>query len=140
MMDDFLDLGDDAKLAADINMTPLIDVMLVLLVVFMVTLPVLHHAARISLPQASSRREDLRPSHVNVEIDATGQIRWDGRPLSDAAIAAALSGAAKQVPQPEIRLVADRMTRYERVAKVLSAANRAGLTKVGFVTDPDADR
>ncbi|HVW50916.1 MAG TPA: biopolymer transporter ExbD [Trinickia sp.] len=139
-MDDFSNLDEPASLAADINMTPLIDVMLVLLVVFMVTLPVLHHAAKIALPHASSRREDVRPPHVNVEIDALGQIRWDGRPLADAALAGAMSVAARQAPQPEIRLVADRMTRYERVATVLSAANRAGLAKVGFITDPGVER
>jgi len=139
-MDDFSNLDEPAALAADINMTPLIDVMLVLLVVFMVTLPVLHHAAKIALPQASSRREDVRPPHVNVEIDARGQIHWDGRPLADAALAGAMSVAARQAPQPEIRLVADRMTRYERVATVLSAANRAGLAKVGFITDPRVER
>ncbi|MDG0026057.1 biopolymer transporter ExbD [Trinickia sp. Y13] len=139
-MDDFSNLDGPASLAADINMTPLIDVMLVLLVVFMVTLPVLHHAAKIALPQASSQREDVRPPHVNVEIDALGQIRWDGRPLADTALAGAMSVAAKQAPQPEIRLVADRMTRYERVATVLSAANRAGLAKVGFITDPGVER
>ena len=139
-MDDFSNLDEPAALAADINMTPLIDVMLVLLVVFMVTLPVLHHAAKIALPQASSRREDVRPPQVNVEIDALGQIHWDGRPLADAALAGAMSVAARQAPQPEIRLVADRMTRYERVATVLSAANRAGLAKVGFITDPRVER
>ena len=127
---------EDAGLAAEINMTPLIDVMLVLLVVFMVTLPVLHHSARISLPHASSQREDLRPPHVDIAIDAQGRMSWDGQAVPEEALEARLEAAARQTPQPEIRLSADRMARYGQVARLLSAANAAGLSKVGFVTDP----
>ena len=133
---DLFSRDEDGGLAAEINMTPLIDVMLVLLVVFMVTLPVLHHAAKIALPHASSQRENLRPPHVDIEIDAQGQMRWDGQPVSDVALQSRFESAAKQTPRPEIRLSADRTARYGQVARLLSAANAAGLTKVGFVTDP----
>ncbi|WP_179401300.1 ExbD/TolR family protein [Burkholderia guangdongensis] len=135
-----LSARDDGGLAADINMTPLIDVMLVLLVVFMVTLPVLHHAAKIALPHASSRREDLRVPHVDIGIDASGRMSWDAQPMPDADVYARLAAAARQAPQPEIRLLADRDARYGRVAALLSAANADGLAKVGFVTDPAAPR
>ncbi|MBN3791420.1 biopolymer transporter ExbD [Burkholderia sp. Ac-20353] len=127
-------------LAADINMTPLIDVMLVLLVVFMVTLPVLHHAARIALPHASSQREDLHTPHVDVAIDASGRVSWDAQAIPDAELLARLAAAARAVPQPELRLSADRAARYDGVAKLLSAAQAAGLTKIGFVTDPGSTR
>ena len=129
-------LGDAAMPVAEINMTPLIDVMLVLLVVFMVTLPVLHHAAKIALPHASSQREDVRTPHVDIAIDARGQMSWDSQPVRDDELPARLARAAQQTPQPEMRLSADRDARYGRVAALLSQANAAGLTKVGFVTDP----
>jgi biopolymer transport protein ExbD len=127
--------GDVAPVA-EINMTPLIDVMLVLLVVFMVTLPMLHHAAKIALPRASSQQEDLRAPHVDIAIDALGHTSWDARPVQDLELRARLAAAARQTPQPEIRLWADRDARYGRVATLLSMASAAGLEKVGFVTDP----
>ncbi|AYZ62864.1 biopolymer transporter ExbD [Burkholderia multivorans] len=130
------DRDDGMALAAEINMTPLIDVMLVLLVVFMVTLPVLHHAARIALPQASSRPDALRAPHVDVAIDASGRVSWDAHVVSDAELMAHLAAAARAAPQPELRLSADRAARYDGVAKLLSAAQAAGLTKIGFMTDP----
>ncbi|KDB10705.1 Biopolymer transport protein ExbD/TolR [Burkholderia sp. lig30] len=129
---------EGVALAAEINMTPLIDVMLVLLVVFMVTLPVLHHAAKIALPHASSQREDLRAPHVTIGIDADGRISWDARAVSEAELASRLASAARQTPQPEIRVAADHAAQYGWVAKLLSSANAAGLSKVGFVTDPAA--
>lgn len=125
---------------AEINMTPLIDVMLVLLVVFMVTLPVLHHAARIALPRAASQREDLRVPHVDVAIDASGGVSWDAHPVSETELPARLAAAARATPQPEVRLSADRAARYDGVAKLLSAAQAAGLAKIGFVTDPASAR
>jgi len=136
MIGDHSNSPSDGGLASEINMTPLIDVMLVLLVVFMVTLPVVHHAAKIALPQASSQREDLRVPHVDVTVDASGQIRWDGHTMNEQSLETALASAAKQNPQPEIRLVADHMARYGEVAKLLSQASAAGVVKVGFVTDP----
>ncbi|TAM08483.1 MAG: biopolymer transporter ExbD [Paraburkholderia sp.] len=129
--------GDmDGGLAAEINMTPLIDVMLVLLVVFMVTLPAVHHAAKIALPQASSQRENLRVPHVDIMVDAGGHVRWDGRATTGPSLEAALEAAAKQRPQPELRIIADHMARYGEVARLLSQASAAGVAKVGFVTDP----
>ncbi|WP_233868958.1 ExbD/TolR family protein [Paraburkholderia adhaesiva] len=136
MIGDQSNSGSGSGLAAEINMTPLIDVMLVLLVVFMVTLPVVHHAAKIALPHASSQREDLRVPHVDISVDANGQIRWDGRTMTEQSLETALVSAAKQNPQPEIRLIADHMARYGEVARLLSQASAAGVAKVGFVTDP----
>ncbi|WP_175755636.1 ExbD/TolR family protein [Burkholderia cepacia] len=134
------DAPEGNALAAEINMTPLIDVMLVLLVVFMVTLPVLHHAARVALPQAESPREDTSVPHVDVSIDASGGVSWNAQPVSDTGLAARLAAAARTAPQPEVRLSADRAARYDSVAKLLAAAQAAGLTKVGFVTAPARGR
>jgi biopolymer transport protein ExbD len=133
---DFFSSDDHDVIVSEINMTPLVDVMLVLLIIFMATLPVIHDAAHVRLPQASSQREDLRPAHVDVTIDASGELRWNQLPLDDSALFERLTAAAHEVPQPEIRLSADRAVRYERVAKLLSAAESTGLTKIGFVTDP----
>ena len=135
---DLFSSSDEGAVISEINVTPLVDVMLVLLIVFMVTLPVIYDVARIQVPHASSQREDLRSAHVDLAITATGEIRWNGEALDDSAVAERLAAAAKIVPQPEMRLAADRDVRYERVARLLSAAQSAGLSKVGFVTDPHA--
>ena len=131
-----LDPLDDDTLAADINMTPLIDVMLVLLVVFMVTLPVLHHEAKLVLPQASSQRETLHAPRVDIAIDASGRMSWDAQPIQQSELRTRLASAATRSPQPELRLYADRAVQYGRVAELLAAASRSGLTKIAFVTEP----
>ncbi|HEY1609828.1 MAG TPA: biopolymer transporter ExbD [Paraburkholderia sp.] len=127
---------DDDGLMNEINMTPLVDVMLVLLIVFMVTIPVLHHAVKIDLPHASSQQEDTKPAHVDVAIAADGTVLWDGTPVDDAALRAKIAAAAGTSPQPELHLSADRKVAYEKVAQVMSAAQSGGITKIGFVTDP----
>jgi len=139
-MNEDREFDDEAMPAADINMTPLIDVMLVLLVIFMVTLPVLHQSAKLALPRANSQREDVATPHVDIVVDAQGRMSWNAQPVQESGLSARLAAAARLSPQPEIRLSADRATPYGRVAKLLSAASAAGLAKVGFVTEPDAPR
>ncbi|MGF6855543.1 ExbD/TolR family protein [Paraburkholderia sp. CI3] len=129
---------DDDALMNEINMTPLVDVMLVLLIVFMVTIPVIRHAVKIDLPHASSQREDTKPAQVTVSIDADGNVLWDSTKVDDAALAAKIAAAAQASPQPELHLDADRKVPYEKVAQVMSAAQAGGLTKIGFVTQPKA--
>ncbi|MGF6633966.1 ExbD/TolR family protein [Paraburkholderia sp. MM6662-R1] len=129
---------DDDGLLNEINMTPLVDVMLVLLIVFMVTIPVIRHAVKIDLPHASSQREDTKPAQVTVSIDADGNVLWDSTKVDDAALAAKIAAAAQASPQPELHLDADRKVPYEKVAQVMSAAQAGGLTKIGFVTQPKA--
>jgi len=121
---------------SEINMTPLVDVMLVLLIIFLVTIPAMHHAVKIDLPHASSQPQDEKPSHVNVAIQADGTILWDDQKIDDATLNARIAQAAQQTPQPEIHLRADRKVAYERVADLMSAAQAGGLTKIGFVTEP----
>ncbi|MEM5385448.1 biopolymer transporter ExbD [Paraburkholderia phymatum] len=129
---------DDDGLMNEINMTPLVDVMLVLLIVFMVTIPVIRHAVKIDLPHASSQKEDTKPAQVTVSIDADGNVLWDDQKIADDALPAKIAAAAQQSPQPELHLSADRKVAYEKVADVMSAAQAGGLTKIGFVTQPKA--
>jgi len=127
---------EDDGLMNEINMTPLVDVMLVLLIVFMVTIPVIRHAVKIDLPHASSQKEDAKPAQINVSIEQDGTVLWDGTPVSDAGLREKIASSAQATPQPELHLNADRKVAYEKVAQVMSAAQSGGLTKIGFVTDP----
>ena len=135
-----MDGGEDEPLA-EINMVPLIDVMLVLLIIFMVTAPLLTHAVKVDLPKAASAMSEARPEHIELSIDRDGQVFWNGQSVDATDLEARLSEtAAKIAPEtgnaPELRLRADRQTPYEKVAQVMSAASRHGLTRLGFVTDP----
>jgi biopolymer transport protein ExbD len=125
---------------AEINTTPLVDVMLVLLIIFMVTAPLLTHSLHIDLPRASGTPSVQKPDNVRLSIDAGGVVRWNGEVVDDSAFAAHLAQAATQDPQPEIELRADRDTRYQRIAAVLSQVQRAGVSRLGFVTEPEPPR
>jgi biopolymer transport protein ExbD len=127
---------DDDGLMNEINMTPLVDVMLVLLIVFMVTIPVIRHAVKIDLPHASSQKEEAKPAQVTVAIDADSNVLWNDQKVDEAALSAKIAEAAQASPQPELHLDADRKVPYEKVAQVMSAAQVGGLTKIGFVTLP----
>jgi biopolymer transport protein ExbD len=129
---------DDDGLMNEINMTPLVDVMLVLLIVFMVTIPVIRHAVKIDLPHASSQKEDTKPAQVTVAVDADGNVLWDDKKVDAATLQQKIAQAAQANPQPELHLDADRKVPYEKVAEVMSAAQAGGLTKIGFVTQPKA--
>ncbi|PTD97752.1 ExbD/TolR family protein [Pseudothauera lacus] len=121
---------------SEINMVPLIDVMLVLLIVFMITAPLLTHGVKIDLPTASSAPNQEKPETVALAIDASGQLFWNDQPLADSELDARLAVAAQQEPQPELHLRADRDTRYQKIAEVMSAARAAGVQKLGFITVP----
>ena len=127
---------EDDGMMSEINMTPLVDVMLVLLIIFLVTIPAMNHAVKIDLPHASSQPQDTKPAHVNLAVEADGTIVWDDQKIDDAGLAQRIAQAAQQTPQPELHLRADRKVPYERVADVMSAAQAGGLTKIGFVTEP----
>ncbi len=125
------------KPMADINVVPYIDVMLVLLIIFIITIPVINHAVKIDLPRASNKPDDAKPQSVNVEINAQGQAFWNNQPVDEATLQANIAQAAQQQPQPEMHLRADRNVRYERVAQVMAAIQRGGLARIGFVTEPE---
>jgi biopolymer transport protein ExbD len=131
------DVGGDL---AEINMIPLIDVMLVLLVIFIVTAPLLTHAVKVDLPKASSMPNLTQPDNVQLAIDAQSRVYWNGEPVDAAALADRIRAAAARVPQPELHLRAEAATPYEKVAQVMSETARHGLTRIGFVTDPSMNR
>jgi biopolymer transport protein ExbD len=121
---------------ADINVTPLVDVMLVLLVIFIITAPLLSYAIKLDLPNDPAPASEPVPATVKLSIDAGGSVFWDNEPVSDAELAARMASAAKSTTLPEVHVRADKATRYERIAFVLSSAQQAGLAKIGFVTEP----
>ena len=128
--------GEDVL--SEINMIPLIDVMLVLLIVFIITVPVINHAVRLDLPQAAAQRTPDTPQVGRVSVDAQGGYHWNEQAVSDEALRAQLAQAAAQAPQPELHIRGDRSVRYERVALVMAQAQTAGLRRIAFVTDPKA--
>ena len=126
-----------ATTRADMNVVPLVDVMLVLLVILIVTAPLLTHAVKIDLPQASSQVNVTRNERVELAVRENGALFWNGEPLTLEELAERCAVAGRQAPQPELHLHADRHAHYERVARVLAIAVRAGLQRVGFVSLPE---
>ena len=121
---------------AEINMIPLIDVMLVMLVIFIITAPLLTHAVKVDLPRVSSQPNITKPDNVQLAIDAEARVYWNGALLDRSGWRAQMASASKLNPQPEVHLRADGAVAYRRVAEVMSDAAKAGLTRIGFVTDP----
>jgi len=121
---------------AEINMVPLIDVMLVLLIIFIVTAPLLTHAVKLDLPKASSTPNITKRENIQLAIDGDGRFYWNGELATRPQLVEHLQRAAKVDPQPEIHLRADRTTQYQALSEVLADAANAGLTRIGFVSDP----
>lgn len=122
---------------AEINMIPLIDVMLVLLVIFIITAPLLTHAVKLDLPKASSQPNLTKPEHIGLAIDGSGQLYWNGERVDRKQLQQRLAAASKQQPQPEIHLRADRATRYQEIAEVMADSANAGMSRIGFVSEPE---
>jgi len=129
--------GGATRPMAEINMIPLIDVMLVLLVIFIVAAPLLTHSVKLDLPKAASAPTLAKPETVQLAIDAQRRLFWNGEPVDRAGLQERLAAAGRLVPPPEIHLRADRTTPYEAVAQVLADSSRAGVTRFGFESDPD---
>lgn len=121
----------------EINTTPLVDVMLVLLIIFIITIPVINQSVKIDLPKASSQPQDLKPDNINLDIDAQGQIYWNREAIDASQLQIRIATAAQKSPQPELHLRAERTTQYEKVAQVMAAAQSGGLGKIGFITEPE---
>jgi biopolymer transport protein ExbD len=122
----------------EINTTPLVDVMLVLLIIFIITIPVMNHAVKIDLPRATNQPDEPKPQNISLSIDAGGKVFWNEEAIDSEQLTARIAEAAKKQPQPELHLRAERTTQYEKVAQVMAAAQSGGLSKIGFVTDPQA--
>jgi biopolymer transport protein ExbD len=121
---------------ADINVTPMVDVMLVLLVIFIITAPLFTHAIKLDLPSAQSAAAPEKPETITLAINAEGKLFWNNAPLNQQELAGRLAIASQKKPLPELQLRADKSTRYEVIAQVMAAAQNNGMTKLGFVTDP----
>ncbi|SCX42219.1 biopolymer transporter ExbD [Variovorax sp. EL159] len=122
----------------EINMTPLVDVMLVLLIIFIITVPVMKHAVNIDLPRATSEPEQPKPQNILFSVTADGTYYWNEQKIDDSELPGRLAAEAAKEPQPELHIRGDKAVRYERVAKAMSEAREAGVRKIGFITEPDA--
>ncbi|MDR5786490.1 biopolymer transporter ExbD [Caballeronia sp. LP003] len=131
-----LDKKTNSAPMADINMTPLIDVMLVLLVIFIITAPLFTHAIRLDLPKVSSQPARETPQTVTLSIDDAGKLFWSDTPVTFDQMRARFADAGKSAQKPELHLRASSATRYDVIAQVMGAAQQAGLERIGFVTQP----
>jgi biopolymer transport protein ExbD len=127
---------DSDQMLSEINMIPFIDVMLVLLIIFIITVPVIKHSVNIDLPQASNQKLLDKPENIRLSVAADGAYFWNDTRVEDADFEQRLTAAAAQEPQPELHIRGDKAVRYERVALAMAAAQRAGVRKIGFVTEP----
>lgn len=129
-------LDDEPDVMNEINMTPLVDVMLVLLIIFIITVPVLTHSVKVDLPRADNTPNELKPETVNLAVNAEGHIYWNENQVSMEELELRLLTAATQQPQPEVHIRGDKAVAYEHVVKTMAAVQRAGILKLGFVTEP----
>ena len=132
------DLGDTGSddVMNEINMTPMVDIMLVLLIIFIITIPVMKHSVNIDLPRASNEAQNIKPETLRLSVDAQGAYFMNEAKIADADLVPQLTAAAAQNPQPELHIRGDKAVRYERVAQAMAAAQQAGLRKIGFITEP----
>jgi len=121
---------------SDINMTPLIDVMLVLLVIFMITAPLMSSSLKLDLPRAEGGAPNEAPQFISVALDPQGQLYFGEEALDAAAFASRVAEAARRNPKTEVQLRADKGVAYGRVAEVIGVVQKAGLNRIGFVTEP----
>ena len=129
-------LDDNEEVMSEINMTPLVDVMLVLLIIFIITVPVLTHSVKVDLPRADNTINEIKPETVNLAVTADGIFDWNETQVTLEELEQRLNVAATQEPQPEIHIRGDRQVDYEHVIKAMAAVQKAGILKLGFVTEP----
>jgi biopolymer transport protein ExbD len=124
--------GEDEPMM-DINMTPLIDVMLVLLIMFIITIPVMTHAVKLDMPRATNAPQTTQPVVINLEIDFDGTVLWNGTPVEIESLEGYFRREASLEPQPELHIRPSKRAKYDVVARVLASAQRNGMRKIGFV-------
>ncbi|MFZ2305906.1 MAG: biopolymer transporter ExbD [Rhodoferax sp.] len=129
-------LDDDTEVMNEINMTPLVDVMLVLLIIFIITVPVMKHAVKVDLPSATAQRQSIKPETIALSVDAQGAYFWNQNPVGEQDLGRLLETEAAKEPQPELHIRGDKAVRYEFVVQAMAQARQAGLRKIGFVTEP----
>ncbi len=130
---------DEDALLSDINTTPLVDVMLVLLIIFLITIPAVHTSVAVSLPRQANQVRETRPENIVVSVDASGATYWGDQRLADArALQERLQAIAHLKPQPEVHVRGDARADFEAVGRVVYACQQAGITRIGFITEPPA--
>ena len=130
------DFDEDKTSMSDINMTPLVDVMLVLLIIFIIAVPVITHSVKVDLPRADNTVNEEKPETIQLSVTSDGQIHWNETIVTPDELTQRLQVEAIKQPQPEVHIRGDRKVDYEHVLKVMSAVQRAGLLKLGFVSEP----
>jgi biopolymer transport protein ExbD len=131
--------GEDQSLNSTINTTPLVDVMLVLLIIFLITVPVINKTVHVNLPDAANIPTQTKPENIVIAVVASGDMYWNNQPLANVQeLIDKVKSKATVVPQPEIHIRADKDALYQSVGRVLYAIQRGGMIKVGFITQPDA--
>ena len=128
--------GDDDEIMSEINMTPLVDVMLVLLIIFIITVPVLTHSVKVDLPRASNQPNQVQHKPITISVNQQGQIYWNDTLITQKDLAQQFQQIAQQQPQPEVHIRGDRKVEYEYVMQVMAEAQRNGVQKLGFITEP----
>jgi len=130
--------GDDRGIMSEINTTPLVDIMLVLLIIFLITIPVITKNVQVNVPKAVNIPTQTKPENITISVTADGEVYWAQQHVTDMKqLVNKVEGEAVKVPQPEIHIRADAQTDYKNVGKVIAAINRGGVVKVGFITEPD---
>jgi len=130
--------SEEASVMASINTTPLVDVMLVLLIIFLITIPVITKSVPVALPKAVNIPTQTKPENIQIAVDKDGNVYWNDKALpSRDALLAYIREAAVRKPQPEIHIRGDKNTHYEAIGRVMYAIQRGGIQKVGFLTEPD---
>ncbi|MEV4779725.1 ExbD/TolR family protein [Burkholderia sp. LMU1-1-1.1] len=131
------DSGDEDQVMSEINTTPLVDIMLVLLIIFLITSPVVLKLIKIKLPEETNQVIQTKPEDVNIVVSKDGDIYWNQKKMRDAnELFDNLKVEAVKLPQPEVHVRGDQETRYESIGKVIFTTQRAGIQKVGFITEP----
>jgi biopolymer transport protein ExbD len=131
--------GGEEQAVSAINTTPLVDVMLVLLIIFLITIPVVNHSVPVDLPKQRNQVRESKPKDIVISVDASGSTYWfEARVAGPAALLERLKAVAAQSPQPEVHIRGDAKSDYAPVGRVLYACQRAGILKVGFITEPPA--
>jgi biopolymer transport protein ExbD len=130
--------GDERGIMSEINTTPLVDVMLVLLIIFLITIPVITKTVPVQVPKAVNIPTQTKPENITLSVTADGDVYWSQTRMQDMnQLVQLIEKEAVKVPQPEVHIRADAQTDYKNVGKVIAAINRGGIIKVGFITEPD---
>ncbi|WP_233860074.1 ExbD/TolR family protein [Paraburkholderia sp. HD33-4] len=130
--------GGEDEVISSINTTPLVDVMLVLLIIFLITIPVVTHTVQLQLPKETVQPLQTTPKSIEIAVNRDGEFFWNETLVDGPTLLARLKSVSEQQPQPEVHVRGDQSTRYEFIGRVITSCERAGIAKVSFITEPPA--